>query len=59
MPVDWTQPGQSFAIIAQLLLLNDTPSERADEDIWINYFLSLDNFVPIITEVSDANTLSI
>ena len=59
MPVDWSQPGQSFATIARLLLLNDTPSERDNSDIWIDYFLSLDNFISIITEVSDANTLSI
>ena len=58
-PVDWGQPGQSFAAIARVLLLNDTPSHTDSAEVWIEYFLSLDNFLPIITKVSEANTLSI
>ena len=58
-PVDWGQPGQSFAAIARVLLLNDTPSHIDSAEVWIEYFLSLDNFLSIITKVSEANTLSI
>ena len=58
-PVDWSQPGHSFSTIARLLLLNDTPSRKDSAEIWLDYFLSLDNFIPIITKVSEVNTLSI
>jgi len=58
-PVDWSQPGHSFSTIARLLLLNDTPSHADSAEIWLEFFLSLDNFIPIITKVSEANTLSI
>ena len=58
-PVDWSQPGHSFSIITRLLLLNDTPSHTDSAEIWLDYFLSLDNFIPIITKVSEVNTLSI
>jgi glutamyl-Q tRNA(Asp) synthetase len=58
-PVDWSQPGRSFSTIARLLLLNDTPSQADNAEIWLEFFLSLDNFIPIITKVSEANTLSI
>jgi len=58
-PVDWDQPGHSFATIARLLLLNDTPSEIDSAEIWLDYFLSLDNFLSIIVKASEANTLSI
>ena len=57
-PVDLSHPGQSFAAIARLLLLNDTPSHKDRPNVWIDYFLSLDNLMSVITGVSEANTLS-
>ena len=38
-PVDLSHPGQSFAAISRLLLLNDTPSHKDRPNVWIDYFL--------------------
>ncbi len=58
-PVDWTRPGETFALISRLLLLNDTPGPNEHAQVWLDYFVSLDNLIPLIVKASEANTLSI
>ena len=58
-PVDWTRPGETFALISRLLLLNDTPGLNEHAQVWLDYFISLDNLIPLIVRASEANTLSI
>ncbi len=58
-PVDWTRPGETFALISRLLLLNDTPGPNEHPHVWLDYFVSLDDLIPIILRASEANTLSL
>ena len=58
-PVDWTRPGETFAVIARLLLLNDTPGPTEHAQVWLDYFVSLDNLIPMLIKASQANTLSL
>ena len=37
-PVDWTRPGETFALISRLLLLNDTPGLNEHAQVWLDYF---------------------
>ncbi len=58
-PVDWTRPGETFILISRLLLLNDTPGPNDHAQVWLDYFMSLDNLIPMVVRASEANTLSI
>ena len=58
-PVDWTRPGETFALIARLLLLNETPETTEHAQVWLDYFASLDNLIPMLVRASEANTLSL
>lgn len=58
-PVDWTRPGETFAVIARLLLLNDTPGPTDHAHVWLDFFVSLDNLIPKLIKASHANTLSL
>ena len=50
--VDWEHPGVTYASIARRLLLNDTPSEADNVNVWLNYFMSLDGFPEKIQQVT-------
>ena len=57
--VDWSTPGRTYATLARLLLLNDTPGPEEAAIVWRDYFQSLGNPQSLVTGASRSNTFSI
>jgi glutamyl-Q tRNA(Asp) synthetase len=57
-PIDWSVPGKTYAALARLLVLNDTPAPEESAVIWRGYFQSLDDPQSLIKGASRSNTFS-
>ncbi len=57
--VDWSAPGRTYATLARLLLLKDTPAPEEAAIVWRDYFQSLNNPDSLLIGASRSNTFSI
>jgi glutamyl-Q tRNA(Asp) synthetase len=57
--VDWSAPGRTYATLARLLLLNDTPAPEEAAIVWREYFQSLNHQESLSRRASRSNTFSI
>lgn len=54
--VNWDKPGKTFAQLASLLSLNNTPATTGSADSWLRYFSSLGNPRELLKGLSGADT---
>ena len=57
--VDWSAPGKTYATLARLLLLTDTPAPEEAAMVWRKYFESLNHPESLFRHASRSNTFSI
>ena len=57
--VDWSAPGKTYATLARLLLLTDTPAPEEAAMVWRKYFESLNHPETLLRHASRSNTFSI
>jgi glutamyl-Q tRNA(Asp) synthetase len=58
-PVDWKFPGITYSLVAKLLLLKDTPSDRDPASTWLSFFQSVTTPATLKATTGVANTLSV